>query len=189
MSAEVLDCKYLWQPPAVRGRMSMFSGMLPAQSPFIQNYIHDAESVWWLLLYFLLSTHPISQPRLSEPQVERRKALHLTAFPCEYNTRANAAFNAFHEPEGLFYNINSDKIFSTEFTDFLFFVYSEFREMLVEIYSKCEADSRQFNPEHMADVHKRVGLLLNSMKATADAIGPIEFNEELGFARRTPLVT
>jgi len=41
---------------------------------FIQNYIHDAESLWWILCWFLLATGPVSLPVPSDQAQSSRQA-------------------------------------------------------------------------------------------------------------------
>jgi hypothetical protein len=68
-------------------------------------------------VYFLL---PISEPKLSEAQVEGKKANYFKTFPWNLNVkRANAASNPFNNPIMLFYDISDIDVYSAAYMELL----------------------------------------------------------------------
>ncbi|KAL0065225.1 hypothetical protein AAF712_007736 [Marasmius tenuissimus] len=52
------------------------SGVLVAV-PFLHNYLHDVEGIWWIMVYHLLSTSP-NDPQRELSNIEREERIHTT---------------------------------------------------------------------------------------------------------------
>lgn len=173
MSAEVLCGKYLWakknsQNPKAR------------KAPFVQNHLHDAESKWWLLMYFLLTTHPADEPEDVTTAKERARmnTFHVF-FPNNLaDVRPKLCFNPFHEDE-LLGRLQDSSVFPDAYTELVNFVVDDLRDMIVQAYDAAEAtvSHGNFNTTPMEEIHKKIGKLLATMEDKANAIGRIEYNK------------
>lgn len=91
MSAELFANRYLYRPRH-DPRLKQISLEV---SPFIQNFLHDAESLWWVALWCLARLDPAGRD-LGKDQtaLQRRMKQYLHWFP----TGSRQAGNAFDAP-------------------------------------------------------------------------------------------
>jgi hypothetical protein len=89
MSAELFEHRYLYRP---RSKLTLTGGK---KLSFLQNFLHDAESLWWIALWSLARLDPADRnPPLEGEALSRRQKQYLQWFPS--NTRRYG--NAFDVP-------------------------------------------------------------------------------------------
>jgi hypothetical protein len=82
MSAELFHHGYLYLRPTRRGRVEV--------EEFLQNFLHDAESLWWVVLWSLARLDPWGRDlSRDEAALGRRKELYLGWFPISSRRRNN----------------------------------------------------------------------------------------------------
>lgn len=145
--------------------------------PFIQNYIHDAEAIWWILCWFLLATQPSSELPAPTPEIlKRRKAMWYLFFP-GHDVRANRISpwkNPFLDRS---LQLHNDLPASYEFM--YQFVCGPLRNIIVETYESAESLPDRFNTEAMSEVHNEMEEWLTYMAQQVEKIniGNIKYAE------------
>ena len=204
MSAEVLNHEYLWAGNAIQGDegkeeqeddidvdaiegkileedSEMPEEDLYASSPFVQNYIHDGESLWWILMFFLLSTYPVDEPGTLANKVKKRRQHFDQFFPMHDLIAGRQAFgNPFHVKRKL-KTLRDSKTHPTKYKPLIKFTSLVFRNFLVKIYQATEEGNR-FDPASMEKCHERIESLLCTMEEKADSIGMFELISDSEFS-------
>jgi hypothetical protein len=199
MSDEVLSGAYSWQPHEqaedpdlpeldVDIMEDLFGGETPPPLqplpsddppsqpttfayPFIQNYIHDAESLWWILCWFLLVTHPLGERTMPEILKKRKEKWNQFFpehdFPAE---RKNPKTNPFLNRVLL-----EHKEVPIAYQELYNLVVKEIRTLLNNTYKSAESLPDRFQRESMDDVHLKMYHFLGRLGRLALKIGKIEF--------------
>ncbi|KAF8601775.1 hypothetical protein BDV93DRAFT_227561 [Ceratobasidium sp. AG-I] len=98
MSAELSANTYLYRPKYRPKKRSQDKGSVLSKSPFVQNFLHDAESLWWVALWCLARLDPVGRDLSQNKEAhQRRIEQYLEWFPREARTLGNA----FDEPLNL----------------------------------------------------------------------------------------
>ena len=142
------------------------------------NYIHDAESLWWLHAFFLFSTRPVGEINIPPQQVKERIAVYEKFFPAYdfISTRENIMKNPFHS-RNLFRALFVKEPYPKQYTSLLEFAFDSFRTKIVNVYRKAEEVNLKFDPSPMVGLHQEIEVLLSGMLKSAKAVGEFVFLE------------
>lgn len=65
---------------------------------FVQNHIHDAESMWWVIFKRFAFTHPVDAPEVTDDWKDRRSTQAKRWFPVNIFDREHRNNNPFSNP-------------------------------------------------------------------------------------------
>lgn len=145
--------------------------------PLIQNYIHDAESLWWILCWFLLTTAPSSENLVSDQQIQKeRKDMWYKFFPAQNVriSRRSPATNPF-----LNATLAQHDALPEAYKPMYDHVYGSLRKKLTESYQSAESLlPGDFNAEAMKDIHDETeSFVLQLIKILPSRTFAIEYAE------------
>jgi len=124
---------------------------------FCQNYLHDAESLWWIACWFLLATHPVEEQEEQEEHKELqslgRRRLYDHFFPADILKRGIPSQNPFIRPPDPNppFGPPDSAVLPAAYQRSFNFVLNDSRDLLVERYRKAEAPE-EFDASAMDDV-------------------------------------
>ena len=175
LSAEVLSHNYLYWPGDSEN-VGFWGRRSGQEAIFVTNYIHDAESLWWLLIYFILSTRPVGETNIPPEQVKERIAVYEKFFPTYdfISTRKNVNENPFHS-RNLFRALFVKEPYPKQYTSLLEFAFDSFRTKIVNVYRKAEEVNLKFDPSPMVGLHQEIEVLLSGMLRSAKSAGEFVF--------------
>lgn len=149
---------------------------------FVQNYIHDAESIWWILCWFLLATRPSELPT-PVPDVQQGRAKKLQEFfpgPDLLLKRKAPSSNPFLDSD-----LHEHPDLPESYRGVYDFVCGRLRILLTNIYTSAESLSDRFRTEDMNGIHDKMLTYLVHAAKLGKMIEGIRFAE---YVRLLPAV-
>ncbi|TDL23987.1 hypothetical protein BD410DRAFT_786685 [Rickenella mellea] len=157
MAAEVCSGEYIFH----------FDHRLPRKGEigfFVQNYLHDAESLWWVALWFLVYTVPAREPStqhlLPTLSDERRQAAESCFPSISIRDKSNPLYNS----------TVREMAVPPEYEPY-HTTLCDWGERLMDIYAESQPARFKFVEEKMDGIHENLDGLISSTSQNATTVG------------------